>query len=162
MDETAKLQEDRINALEVHPAGGKQFFTNNELSKVGMYASHPPNNMREENVKNPYVACEIDNRSPWILFHEKEKLQSSATALIYKEYFNLNPTEYCSKEEFETFVDQESKSKEILNKYGNIFEQRFANIPEEVDVTLAKKDDPGNTESYKRLGCRTSTFDGAH
>jgi len=131
----------RLAALGTHPEGGKQFFTGNEHSKVSMYASHPPNNMREENVKKPYLHCETDNRSPWILFNESQKIQESLTGLIYKKYFQLEPNGYCNKEEFEAFIKNESKGKELLDKFDNVFEQRFVHIPETVDASFTAKSD---------------------
>ncbi len=68
--------------------GGKTFFTSSEHSKVGMYASHPPNDKRQDNAKVPYVACKIDERSPWLLFSKREELQEQMTALVYEQYLS--------------------------------------------------------------------------
>ena len=141
----------KLIELEEHPAGGKQFFTKNEMSKVGMYASHPPNNMREENVKKPFVDCVLDDRSPWILFDEGKEVQSKLTQLIYHKYFKQEPKAYCSNEEFESFIINESKGKEILEKYQNAFAERFANIPEIVEEEFKQKDTANLLATIKEL-----------
>lgn len=139
IDTHSLIQNELLNSLENHPSGGKQFFIGNELSKVSMYASHPPNNQREENVKKPYVDCVIDERSPWILFEEKEQLQENATQLIYKQYINVSPRNYSPAKVFETFIINETKGEKILEKYHNIFTDRFAYIPEKIDSSYTNK-----------------------
>lgn len=81
--------------------GGKHYFSTSEVSKVNMYASHPPNNLREENAKEPYVACEIDGRSPWLLFEGDMRIQESMTTLLYDQYFQKKPTQHVGYEDFE-------------------------------------------------------------
>jgi Zn-dependent protease with chaperone function len=141
----------KLLELENHPAGGKQFFTKNEMSKVGMYASHPPNNMREENVKKPFVDCLLDERSPWILFDKSNEVQSRLTQLIYHKYFKKEPSAFCSNEEFEAFIINESKGQEILEKYQNAFSERFANIPDTVDDEFKQKDNASLLATIQKL-----------
>lgn len=110
--------------------GGKLYFSTSEVSKVGMYASHPPNDMREANAKVPYVECAIDETSPWVLFGSKELLQEKMSLHIYKEYLNKTATNFISPEGFEAFIIEENRGKELLKEYDNAFENRFVTIPE--------------------------------
>jgi hypothetical protein len=114
--------------------GGKKFFSNSETSKVGMYASHPPNDKREDNAKVPFVDCETDERSPWILFASKEILQENMTALLYDQYLEKNPQEFASSEKFEKFIHVETAGKKLLEEYNNTFENRFLNIEDINDL----------------------------
>lgn len=129
----ARIKEAQMAMLEALPAdnrGGKTYFTSSEHSKVNMYASHPPNDMRQDNAKVPFVECESNEDSPWLLFNNKEALQIEMTKLIYKQYVNKIPQEFCSTDEFENFISSENHGKELLNEFGNSFENRFLNIPE--------------------------------
>ncbi|WP_282040674.1 M48 family metallopeptidase [Winogradskyella flava] len=119
-----------LNALPKDKRGGKTFFTGSEHSKVNMYASHPPNDMRQDNAKIPFVPCESNENSPWLLFGNQEKLQKEMTQLIYQQYVNKKAEKFCSVEEFENFIASENHGKELLNEFGNSFENRFINIPE--------------------------------
>lgn len=120
----------QIEALPADDRGGKRFFSTSHLSKVNMYASHPPNDMRQDNAKVPYINCATDERSPWLLFGEKEKLQSETTSLVYKEYFNKSINENASIQSLQQFIASETVGSEILEKYDNTFADRFIEIPE--------------------------------
>ncbi len=109
--------------------GGKQLFLTSENSKVGMYESHPPNDKREENAKNPYISCEIDDRSSWLLFENKEVVQEQLTNLVYQKYIRQNPKEYVRSEEFEAFINAETKDQTLLKEYYDTFKDRFIQIP---------------------------------
>ncbi len=130
----ADKQKESLSGLPEDLRGGKLYFSNSEVSKVSMYASHPPNDKREENAKIPYIACEEDTRSPWVLFNKKERLQEDMTALIYKEYLSLEPEDYVEPQAFENFIKAETQGIELMEEYGNTFENRFLNIPEKEDL----------------------------
>lgn len=123
-----KLDED-FTRLPEDPRGGKKFFSSSENSKVGMYASHPPNDQRENNAKAPYVECKVDDRSPWLLIGNAEKIQEQMTGLIYEKYLGKIPEAFISEMEFEAFVKAESEGKDLLEEYQNTFRDRFINIP---------------------------------
>jgi len=106
--------------------GGKEYFDTSEPSKVSMYASHPPNDIRQANAKSPYVKCETDTRSSWLLFGTKEALQEEVTALIYDQYLNKTPDNFIEVNAFESFV--ENVGKELQVEYDNTFENRFLKI----------------------------------
>ncbi len=134
---TSETQKAQLEELPVDERGGRLFFTSSENSKVGMYASHPPNDQREHNAKIPFIDCEEDHRSPWLLFANKEELQEKMTQLIYKEYLNKTQESITSAEVFEKFIQDESKGSDLLSEFENTFENRYLHIPEK-DVLLRK------------------------
>ena len=108
----------------------KKFFDSNESSSVSMYASHPPNEQREASAKRPFVVCETDERSPWILFSDKENVQKEMTKFIYDIYFGFKPDRFVKPDEFENFIELESRNSNLVDEYQNTFQFRFITIPE--------------------------------
>ena len=144
-------QQSLLDDLPDDKRGGKLYFSNSEHSKVNMYASHPPNNLRQDNAKIPYVACETIEDSPWLLFNNKEKLQKEMTQLIYKTYVNKEIDTFCNINEFEAFIESENHGKELLSEFGNTFENRFINIPEFDKIENELKDYTLEKSEYKNI-----------
>lgn len=138
-------QSEKLKSLPVDERGGKKFFSNSEISKANMYASHPPNDKREHNAKTPYIACEEDDRSPWIIFNNDELLQEKMTSLIYKKYFNISPDLFSDTDVFENFIKQEEQGNELSLEYLNTFRDRFLHI--EIEDLLLQKTNSINTVS---------------
>lgn len=130
IERNADDQKEKLSNLQEDSRGGKQYFTASNNSKVNMYASHPPNDHRQENAKVPFVPCAADERSPWLLFNNDEALQESMTQLIYEQYFRKKPVEYATTDQFESFISLEQNGKDLLTKFENTFEKRFFNIPD--------------------------------
>jgi len=146
----AKLPED--------PRGGKKYFSSSETSKVGMYASHPPNDKREDNAKSPYVECAEDERSPWLLFGQKEILQETMTALVYENYLNKKPKEHIAPEAFEAFIKAETQDKALANEYGNAFENRFLEVPDKATLEKEAAKQATQTSTLERLKTELNTL----
>lgn len=134
----------KIDALPTDDNGNKTYFQTSANSKVGMYASHPPNAARETNAKSPFIPCETDTRSPWMYFDKAEELQVEMTKLIYDKYLDKQPNSFIANEKFEAFIRSESEGKELLAEYGNAFENRFI-IVDETSKLLTEAD---NYTSY--------------
>ena len=117
-----------LEKLEKDQRGGKLYFSGSELSKVSMYASHPPNDLRENNAKTPFIECKTDTRSPWLLFNNTESLQEEMTTLLYSQYLSKEPKAFMPETQFETFIAEESKGADLLKEYHNAFEHRFLEI----------------------------------
>ncbi|WP_264543909.1 MULTISPECIES: M48 family metallopeptidase [Flavobacterium] len=124
------LLDEKFNSLEVELNGSKKFFEKDEHSSVSMYASHPPSEQREANAKTPFVDCEFDERSPWELFSNKEKIQKEMTLFVYDKYFSQKPQNFVSEAEFEKFIESESRNLNLVDEYQNTFQNRFLNLPE--------------------------------
>ncbi len=141
-----------LQNLPTDQLGGKQYFQSSEHSKVGMYATHPPNDLRQVNAKTPFIECKQDSRSPWDLFNDKESLQREATKLVYKTYFDKEPSSFVSDEEFEAFIQAESQGKELMESYANCFHDRFFFIPEDEFLERAARTTPlPSKESMDKL-----------
>lgn len=122
-------QQKTLSELPEDTRGGKRYFSSSESSKVGMYASHPPNDHRENSAKNPFIACEVDSRSPWLLFSEPVKLQEQMTDLVYRQYFQKQPANHVAPQHFEAFIEGENQHRTLLAEYHNTFEKRFLQVP---------------------------------
>ena len=135
MERIGEDLKNRFQALPVDDHGGKKFFATSENSQVGMYASHPPNDLREQSAKSPFVPCQMDERSPWELFgSNSDALQGDMTQLIYQLLLKKSPKEYISAGEFEAFIDTENKGNELFEHYHNTFSNRFLHIPSEPEL----------------------------
>ncbi|WP_124979575.1 M48 family metallopeptidase [Nonlabens xiamenensis] len=120
-----------LSQMPLDERGGKLYFSTSEHSKVGMYASHPPNDLRETNAKTPYVECELDERSAWELFAEKEKIQKQLTTLVYEKYLNNTIKDPVSADAFQSFITTENAGAELLEEYHDAFDDRFVFPPTE-------------------------------
>lgn len=147
----APEQKEKLNALPEDARGGKTYFISSEHSKVGMYASHPPNDKRQDNAKVPYIACEMDKRSPWQLFENKTNLQEQMTALVYQQYLGKAVEHFISDEAFEDFIASENHGKTLLEKYDNTFENRFVLIPDEQTLDTKSENLTLNKATFTQL-----------
>lgn len=132
----------RLGALPADPRGGKLFFTTSENSKVGMYASHPPNDQREANAKTPFVACGRDDRPAWSIFKDRAELGERMTSLIYKQYLDKAAKTFVTEAEFEAFVEGERAGADLLGEYHGTFADRFLHVPGEDAVAAVRPIDP--------------------
>ncbi len=141
---SSEHQNTLLEALPTHPKGGKKYFSSSEHSKVGMYASHPPNNLREESAKEPYIQCDIDGRSPWGLFGQKDVLQQEMTLLLYDRYMQTAPQNWSDTSTFEEFIKSETQGADLAKEYENTFLNRYLQIPskEELGEAISKIDEP--------------------
>ncbi len=134
----------QINSLPTDEKGVRTFFSTSKNSNVGMYASHPPNDLREGNAKSPFIPCDTDDRSSWVLFDHKIELQEKLTALIYKQYIGKKPESFSEDRQFQDFIKSETKGNHLLEKYHNTFQNRFVTIPkdDELKITSSQVDKP--------------------
>jgi len=128
-----KLNE-KLDQLPAHKEGGKRFFAGTTNSKVNMYASHPPNDLRQENAKLPFIPSIDNKQSPWLLFSNPEDLQSRMTTLVYKEYFNVKADKFVDDLVFQQFIQNENRGKGLLEEYQNTFANRFLKIPPREEI----------------------------
>lgn len=125
---------EKLDSLPNDQLGGKHFFSSEEHSKVNMYASHPPNSLREKNAKTPFVDCFLDERSAWLVFDNAIELQEEMTSLIYEKYIAKKPENYVSIATLEKFIEDESIDNSLSIDYFNTFENRFLNIPKILEI----------------------------
>ena len=134
MERNSTLQKEIIGSLPDDPKGGRKYFSGSEASRVSMYASHPPNDMRENSAKTPFIPCETDEQSPWSLFSSDQPLQEEMTGLIFQKYLGKSPSAFTGIAEFEQFIVSESFGRELLEAHHNTFRDRFLHIPSPEEI----------------------------
>jgi len=134
IDRSSDIQNQALLSMPIDEKGIKTYFNTSEVSKVNMYASHPPNNQREKSAKTPFVACEHDPSSPWQLFGINTQLQRDMTSLVVQQYFDKTPSNTMSFSEFENYILAEEKDVGLLNEYYDTFRERFLEIPSEEEL----------------------------
>lgn len=120
----------RLDELPEETDGVKRFFSVSNASSASMYSSHPPNDHRERNAKTPFVACQTDERSAWLLFNNAELLQQKMTLLVYENYLGKKPENFAALAEFEKFIEAESRNANLTAEFENTFQDRFLTIPD--------------------------------
>jgi Zn-dependent protease with chaperone function len=148
LDSNKTKLEEALDKLERDENGRRIYFTTSEVSKAHMYDSHPPNDEREKSVKNPFVSCENDPRSPELLFRKLIKWQERLTKVIYKEYWNCRVKETTDTAEIEQIIQTENAEKAILEDFHNTFLNRYAILPKS-DFIRTKSADNINTSEYQ-------------
>ncbi len=149
--ESLKIKDD-FEGLETHELGGKKYFSHSENSHVSMYASHPPNDLRQANAKSPYINCEEDHRSPWIIFNNTEELQKEMTGIIYKLYLGKESLANTEIAEFEQFIVDEQEGSSLLEEFDNAFANRYFIIPTEKNLEEKQTNFGKDIESeYQKL-----------
>lgn len=151
LNRATPAQKEALEALPVDSNGGRVFFAHSEMSTVGMYASHPPNDHREKSAKNPFIECAADERSPWILFSNVKALQEEMTLLVYEKYLGKTPSKFASVSEFEKFVKAEEHGNDLMAEYQNTFVSRFLYIPEEEEVNFLLDRSESSTDDLASL-----------
>lgn len=128
IEESTNLLEELKKAMPLKN-GRRQYFSDDESAKTNMYASHPSNRHREENVHAPFLDVAMDFRSPWVLFEEPQKIQQLITDTIYREYLKKEPNNKIAHDEFNKFIEAETYGTEIFKEYNHSFENRYFQIP---------------------------------
>jgi Zn-dependent protease with chaperone function len=72
-----------VPALPAAPEGHR-LFKAKLAHPPRMWATHPPNEVRENNAKRVYVPAPLDDRSGWVLFQYPQKVRERVTATMYK------------------------------------------------------------------------------
>ncbi|MFO0813337.1 MAG: M48 family metallopeptidase [Gemmatales bacterium] len=88
--------------------------------------SHPTNVMREENAKRIYIRSIEDERSPWLLFHDRAAICRSVSEVFYlqqlgrKEPYQPEPAEVVQQ-----FINAEHAETTYDPKYHGFYDGRF-------------------------------------
>lgn len=140
--------EKAYNDLEIDKNGHRIYFTSSEISKAHMYDSHPPNDEREKSVKEPFVNCENDSRSPELLFRKLTKWQEKLTKIVYLKYWNCRVKEASDTEEIEQIIQSENAEKVVLEEFHNTFLNRYAHLPKSAFIRDKAKDNINISEHH--------------
>jgi Zn-dependent protease with chaperone function len=121
--------EEAYEEVQMDKNGHRTYFTTSEISKAHMYDSHPPNDEREKSVKEPFIACEKDSRSPELLFGKLTKWQEKLTKIVYLKYWNCKVKEATDTNEIEQIIQSENAEKVVLEEFHNTFLNRYIHLP---------------------------------
>jgi Zn-dependent protease with chaperone function len=132
--------EKAYSELEIDKNGHPIYFTSSEISKAHMYDSHPPNDEREKSVKEPFVTCENDSRSPELLFRKLTKWQEKLTKIVYLKYWNCRVKEASDTQEIEQIIQTENAEKVVLGEFHNTFLNRYVHLPKSAFIQDKSRD----------------------
>lgn len=121
-----------------------RIFVNTSVNPPQMWATHPPDDERENNLKNSYIKADIDSGSSWQLFSNHEELRKKITADLVKS--TGAETTLITEEEAIASQNKVDFDWTFLNKryYGNYFKRNvFVNFetPEQLyDESILSSD----------------------
>lgn len=140
--ENMEIFQSEFEKLPEDANGVKRFFPTDSTLKTSTYSSHPLHFQREDSAKKPFIEGVTDSRSPWILFSDKEVLQSAVSKIVYKTYFKKTPKEFVSDAAFSEFINIERTGAELLEEFHHTFQDRFMAVPDESWLTDASDETP--------------------
>ena len=119
------------------PMDGKkvQVFDPDKDSEVPPGDCHPSKYDREENCKKDFISCPIDERSPWELFEDAEDLRERFSYKFYRIVHKVpKDVELKKPEEVQKFIDDEHAEMTYDPKYGGVYDGRFLDPGELMDL----------------------------
>lgn len=123
------------------PVVSDEFLSQNNASRLNVknqWASHPALEDREKHLLNLAVEAETMEESAWVLFHDKEALQSKLTQKIYQNTEGKD-IQGISNAEFEAWFLNNIKNYHLPEDYNGYYDGRFFHIPtaEEENTVLS-------------------------
>ena len=114
-------------------------FTEADVSRPDMYASHPSNYDREQNAKRIYIESPQDERSAWALFDNPEQLQRQVTEKIYRalEWVPRGKADFNMPQEVQAFIEAEQHEMAFNPKYCDTYAERYINV---LDLEKAERE----------------------
>ena len=90
-----------------------------------MWSTHPPNHDRERNAKAIYLFAEIDERSPWLLFRDKDQLRFLVTQRYYEEMHKpARSPRYSDSERVQNFFNEEFAETTYPDRFQGFYDNR--------------------------------------
>lgn len=125
-----KLRKDpKLGEPPVLPPDPQQKLTVFEPGDDGiplMWATHPSNFDREENLKRHYVRSPIDGRSAWLLFDNPAAVKQQVTECYYQVSRKLDGTvEFSHPETVQAFIDDEHAEMTYGEQYHTLYDSRY-------------------------------------
>jgi Zn-dependent protease with chaperone function len=115
----------QVPALPEDPQLAVQVFQPDDTSVPKMWASHPSNHHREVNAKEHYIRSSIDERSPWLLFHDEAAVREAVTRLTYANSLKRKEIELKSPEVVQAFIDEEHAETTYNPRYHGLYDHRY-------------------------------------
>jgi hypothetical protein len=96
-----------------------------------MWSTHPSNHDREKNAKAHYLSAEIDERSPWLLFRDPEKVRFLVSQRYYQVVHKPEGTiDYADPQKVQKFLDEEYAETTYADHYHGFYDNRYLEIGE--------------------------------
>ena len=115
-----------LENLSQQPVGSRFIFSDEDGHLAEMYSSHPSNYKREQNAKATYIEGIEDERSPWLLFNEPEKLAETVTQNLLRVNLQLHPNiKFTPAEEVQAFVEAEQQETTFKAHYLGVYDNRL-------------------------------------
>jgi Zn-dependent protease with chaperone function len=111
------------------------------------WSTHPSLYEREQNAKEYYIRCPIDDRSAWVLFRDPQKLREDVTYLFYRAagYKKRQLEEAADPAEVQAFIDGERAETTYDVRYHGLYDDRYIEI-EDVQELITEADSAGWNE----------------
>jgi Zn-dependent protease with chaperone function len=120
-----------------------------------MWSTHPKDYDREENAKEIFVPAEIDERSPWILFTDKDSLRERSTYKFYRVVFRAKKDiELAPAEEVQGFIDDEHAEIHYDPKYHGAYDERPITPGKVLELNRLVGEEPWDAERIRRVHSR--------
>ncbi len=117
LGEVPDLPDDHTRTVEI--------FKPEDTSVPKMWATHPSNHDREVNAKLRYIRSILDERSPWLLFENPDRVREALTRRIYEIARKVKPETLEDPEEIQAFIDAEHAETTYHPRYQGLYENRY-------------------------------------
>src|SRR5262249_58750497 len=77
--------------LPENPRQTVRVFEPGDTSVPVMWATHPTNHDREQNMKRHYLRSVLDERPPWVLFRDAVEVRAKVTRRFYRKVLDVPP-----------------------------------------------------------------------
>jgi Zn-dependent protease with chaperone function len=111
------------------PRDTQDLFKPDDDRTPKMWATHPSNYEREQNAKEYYIRCPIDDRSPWVLFKDPQALREEITYRFWRSMKLIKKNqELDPPEEVQAFIDDEHAETTYDPRYHGLYDARYIEI----------------------------------
>jgi Zn-dependent protease with chaperone function len=122
--------------LAAQPGPEPYVFQPEDDGASGMWATHPSNFDREQNAKRRYFRSAIDDRSPWLLFHDAAAVRRKVTRRFYRVALKLGKgLPLGDPEPVQAFIDDEHAETTYDPRYHGVYDGRILE-PGEVEALV--------------------------
>jgi Zn-dependent protease with chaperone function len=142
-------------ALPEDPECSPDVFNPDDEKTPEMWSTHPSCYDREQNAKTYYIRCDLDDRSPWLLFDDPQALRDRISWKFYRMVIGLSKDvdlDDCQK--VQRFIDEERAEITYDEKYHGMYDIRPINPGKIDELVAAVEDSPWSGEVLARVQSR--------
>ncbi len=94
-----------------------------------MWSTHPTNHDREKNAKEHYLSAAVDERSPWLLFRDVDRVRF----LVSQRYYQVvhkpeGSIDYADAQIVQKFLDDEYAETTYADQYHGFYDNRYLEL----------------------------------